>query len=145
MIQYNSKGLLRLSKYNKEGSKGVEIRLIKGIHGLFYSSKPEETRAFIRDKLQLPFTDTGEGWLIFDFKDGDLGVHPTGNDESLSGFHEISFYTENLEETVKELQGRGVEFNEEIKDEGFGYTIHLFIPGDIKVLLYQPKYTKGKK
>ncbi len=51
--------------------------MIKGIHGLFYSSKPEELRAFIRDKLKLPFSDVGDGWLIFDFQEGDLGVHPT--------------------------------------------------------------------
>jgi hypothetical protein len=33
--------------------------MIKGIHGLFYSSQPEELRAFIRDKLRLPFSDAG--------------------------------------------------------------------------------------
>ena len=51
--------------------------MIQGIHGLFYSSEPETLRAFLRDKLRLPFTDVGGGWLIFDFKEGDLGVHPT--------------------------------------------------------------------
>jgi hypothetical protein len=44
--------------------------MIKGIYGLFYSSKPEELRAFLRDKLRLPFSDVGGGWLIFDFKGG---------------------------------------------------------------------------
>jgi hypothetical protein len=52
--------------------------MIKGIHGLFYSSQPEELRAFIRDKLRLPFSDAGGGWLIFDFQEGDLGIHPIG-------------------------------------------------------------------
>jgi hypothetical protein len=66
--------------------------MIKGIHGLFYSSKPEElrARAFIRDKLKLAFSDTGAGWLIFDLEEGDLGVHPTDGDTQ-SGTHEISF------------------------------------------------------
>jgi hypothetical protein len=43
--------------------------MIKGIHGLFYSSEPEALRAFIRDKLGLPFTDAGGGWLIFDLRE----------------------------------------------------------------------------
>ena len=34
--------------------------MIQGVHALFYSSKPEELRAFLRDKLQLPYTDVGE-------------------------------------------------------------------------------------
>jgi hypothetical protein len=116
--------------------------MIKGIHGLFYSSKPEETRVFIRDKLKLPFSDVGDGWLIYDFQEGDLGVHPTEGGKTKTGFHEISFYTDNLENTVAELKERGVEFDTEIEDAGFGFTIHLTMPGDIKVMLYQPKYTK---
>ena len=40
--------------------------MIRGVHTMFYSSKAEELRAFIRDKLQFPHTDVGEGWLIFD-------------------------------------------------------------------------------
>jgi hypothetical protein len=51
--------------------------LIKGLHGLFYTSKPEEMRAFLRDKLGFPFTDIGEGWLIFDMPEADLGCHPS--------------------------------------------------------------------
>ena len=40
--------------------------MIRGLHGLFYSSEPEAARAFLRDKLKLPYSDVGEGWLIFD-------------------------------------------------------------------------------
>jgi hypothetical protein len=116
---------------------------IKGIHGLFYSSKPEELRAFLRDKLKLPFTDTGGGWLIFDFKEGDLGVHPTApGDESGSGSHDISFFTDDLAGTVTELKGRGVAFDDEITDRGYGLVTHLTMPGGVRVQLYQPKYQK---
>ena len=118
--------------------------MIRGIHGLFYSSKPEELRAFIRDKLQLPFNDTGDGWLIFDFKEGDLGVHPVETLDVPSGFHELSFFTDNIKETIAELQSRGVKFDNEITDQGFGYTITLTMPGDVKVLIYEPKYSKQK-
>ncbi len=40
--------------------------MIKGVHTMFYSSDPEATRAFLRDKLGFPYTDVGGGWLIFD-------------------------------------------------------------------------------
>ena len=40
--------------------------MITGVHPMFYSSKAEELRAFIRDKLDFPCTDVGGGWLIFD-------------------------------------------------------------------------------
>jgi len=51
--------------------------MIKGMHGLFYTPNPEEVRAFIREKLGLVHNDIGEGWLIFDLPEADLGVHPS--------------------------------------------------------------------
>jgi hypothetical protein len=118
--------------------------MIKGIHGLFYSSKPEEARAFLRDKLQLPFCDVGGGWLIFDFPEGDLGVHPTDGDAALSGHHDISFFTDDLAGTVAELKGRGVTFEREIEDHGYGLVTFLTLPGGVRVQLYQPKYRKSR-
>lgn len=49
------------------------------MHALFYTPNPEELRAFIRDKLGFPYTNTGEGWLIFDVPEADLGCHPSDN------------------------------------------------------------------
>ncbi len=117
--------------------------MIKGIHGLFYSSQPDQLRAFLRDKLQLPFSDVGGGWLIFDFKEGDLGVHPTeGTDGAPSGQHDISFFTDDVAKTVSELKRRGVRFDDEIADHGYGLVTHLTMPGGVRVQLYQPKYKK---
>lgn len=117
--------------------------MIRGMHGLFYSSEPEAARAFIRDKLKLPHTDIGEGWLIFDLPAGDLGVHPTDEkDPSLAGTHDVSFYCDDIHGTVAKLKERGVEFTEDVKDQGFGFVTHFKIPGGVKVLLYEPKYRK---
>jgi len=117
--------------------------MITGIHGLFYSSQAAELRDFIRDKLGLPCTDVGDGWLIFDFANGDLGVHPSGGSEAQSGTHNISFVTNDLEATVEELVGRGVELEGEIADRGFGFVTHIVMPGGLRVQLYQPKYQKA--
>jgi len=119
--------------------------MIKGLHGMFYSSEAEALRAFLRDKLRFPFTDVGEGWLIFDMPEGDLGVHPTDQHEDgpPSGTHNLSFYTDDIEGTVAELKGRGVEFLDEVSDAGFGRVTHFLMPGEVKVMLYEPRYEKG--
>lgn len=108
---------------------------------MFYSDKAEELRAFIRDKLALPYTDVGRGWLIFDAPSGDIGVHPTEG-KPPTGTHDVSFFCDDIEATVAELRGRGVEFTDEVDDRGYGYAIHFEMPGGVKVELYQPKYAK---
>ena len=111
--------------------------MIRGLHALLYTPKPEELRAFIRDKLGFPFTDTGEGWLIFDMPEADLGCHPSDR-----VFHSISFYCDNIRKTVEELKSRGVEFTSDISEEEWGLLTHFRMPGEVEVELYQPKYEK---
>jgi hypothetical protein len=111
--------------------------LIKGLHALLYTPRPEELRAFIRDKLKFPFTDAGEGWLIFDMPEAHLGCHPSDR-----VFHSISFYCDDIKKTVEELKSRGVEFASGITDEGWGLLTHFRMPGDVDVELYPPKYQK---
>jgi hypothetical protein len=115
--------------------------MIKGVHAMFYSSKADELRDFIKDKLQLPYTDVGGGWLIFDVKEGDVGCHPTDGDPA-SGTHDISFYCDDLKATVAELRSRGVRFDDDIADHGYGFVTHLTMPGGVKAQIYQPKYAK---
>lgn len=116
--------------------------MIRGMHGMFYTSQPEALRAFFRDKLALPATDVGEGWLIFNVPEADLGCHPSDHDEAPSGTPHISFYCDNIKKTVAQLKKRGVEFTEPIADHGYGLVTHFKAPGDFAVQLYQPKYTK---
>ena len=100
---------------------------------MFCSSQPEELRAFIRDKLGFPYTDVGDGWLIFDLPEADMGCHPADELEGKgSGTHHISFYCDDIEKTVAELKGRGVEFTEEIKDVGYGLATHFRVPGGLR-------------
>jgi len=118
--------------------------MIKGVHAMFYSSKAAELRDFIRDKLQIPYTDVGDGWLIFDLPEGDVGCHPTEKDPP-TGTHNVSFYCDDLKKTVAEIESRGVKFDDAIADHGYGFVTHLTMPGGVKVQLYQPKYAKGTK
>ncbi len=119
--------------------------MIRGIHGLFYTTQPEAARAFVRDKLRLPYTDVGDGWLIFDVPEADIGFHPIKESgERPSGTHEVSFYCDDIQGTVASLKKRGVVFDTEISDEGFGFVTFFTMPGGVKVELYEPKYAKRK-
>jgi catechol 2,3-dioxygenase-like lactoylglutathione lyase family enzyme len=116
--------------------------MIRGMHAMFYSSEAAALRAFLRDKLGLRGTDVGEGWLIFDVPEADLGVHPTEGAGPPSGTADISFYCDDIHQTVEALKSRGVEFTQEIVDHGYGLVTYFKVPGAFKVQLYEPRYTK---
>jgi predicted enzyme related to lactoylglutathione lyase len=119
--------------------------MIRGVHTMFYSSDAAGLRAFFSDKLGLKATDVGDGWLIFDLPEADLGCHPTekGDDEAPeSGTADISFYCDDIEKTVAELKARGVEFTAPVADHGYGLVTHFKVPGGFAIQLYQPKYAK---
>jgi predicted enzyme related to lactoylglutathione lyase len=116
--------------------------MIRGIHGLFYSSDADATRAFFRDKVQLPGSDIGQGWWIFDFAEGDMGVHPVDYGAK-AGDHDVSFYCDDIHGTVAAMKSRGVVFTQDVADHGYGLVTHFEAPGGLKVQLYEPRYTKG--
>ena len=118
--------------------------MITGVHTMFYSSEPETLRTFIRDKLGFPYTDVGQGWLIFDLPEAEMGCHPAdAADGAPSGMHHISFYCDDINKTVSELKARGVEFTDEVADMGYGLVTHFKMPGDFQVQLYQPRYRRN--
>jgi hypothetical protein len=111
---------------------------------MFYTSEPEALRTFLRDKLGFSATDVGDGWLIFDLPEADMGCHPADPAQGgkASGTADISFYCEDIRRTVAELKARGVDFTEEIADHGYGLVTHFKVPGNFAVQLYQPLYKK---
>src|SRR2546426_12399595 len=119
--------------------------MIRGLHGLFYSSEAQATRAFIRDKLKLPYSDVGDGWLIFDLPEADLGVHPIDNEgKTAAGTHDLTFYCDSIKDTVAELKARGVAFKNEIEDHGYGFVTYFTMPGGVEVQLCETKYVKKR-
>lgn len=88
--------------------------MIKGMHVGLNTPKAEEVRAFMRNKLGFPYSDPGNGWLIFDPPEGDIGANPS---EKIS--YTVSFYCDDFHKTTKELKLRGVECTSAITDEGW--------------------------
>ena len=116
--------------------------MIRGIHGLFYSTDADATRDFFRDKVKLPGSDIGHGWWIFDFAEGDMGVHPVDYGKE-GGAHDVSFYCDDIHGTVADMKSRGVAFTQDVADHGYGLVTYFEAPGGVKVQLYEPRYTKG--
>lgn len=113
--------------------------MIRGLHGLFYTTEADAMRAFMKDKMRLPFRDVGEGWLVFDVPEGDVGVHPT-EDDTMSGKHDVSFYCDDINGTIAGMQERGVEFEGAVEDHGYGLVTYFTMPGNVRVQLFEPRY-----
>ena len=109
--------------------------MITGVHGIIFSPDAEGVRDFFRDVLGFPSVDAGGGWLIFALPPAELGVHPG---EAYQ--HELYLMCDDIEATVKELEGKGVRFTKPIEDQRFGRLAALELPGGGELALYQPKH-----
>ena len=110
---------------------------ITGVHTLLYSSEAEALRKLLVDMIGLGHVDDGqdEGWLIFKLPPAELGVHPGD-----TAAHEISLMCDDLQSTMVELRGKGVEFRGEPIDEGWGVAVPMVLPGGVEMLLYEPRH-----
>src|SRR5688500_16549126 len=114
---------------------------INGLHGLFYTSEPEKLRAMLRDVFHFKSVDAGGGWLIFGMPPAELGVHPLEGENFEAGHrHLMSFLCDDINKTIAELRARGVTVVGEPKDEGYGITTMLHLPGGCEVMLYEPRH-----
>jgi catechol 2,3-dioxygenase-like lactoylglutathione lyase family enzyme len=109
---------------------------ITGVHTLIYTPEPDAVRAIFRDVFGWKHVDAGDGWLIFALPPGELAAHPTEDD----GSHELTLMCDDLEATMAELQAKGIEFEGEPLDGGWGITITMVLPGNTKLMLYEPRH-----
>lgn len=110
--------------------------MINAVHVVIYTKNANADREFFRDVLELTSVNAGQGWLIFALPPAELGIHPA--DEN--GRHELYFMCDDVETTVNELKGKGVEITKPVTDAGFGLLTALRLPGGGEVHLYQPKH-----
>lgn len=108
--------------------------MITALHALIYTKNPDEVREFLRDKLNLPYVDSGGGWLIFALPPAEVGVHPIDG----AGKHELYLMCDDLDATVAELTAKGVEFAGEVHEQDWGRQIAIRLPGGDTLGLYQP-------
>jgi len=72
-----------------------------------------------------------------------MGVHPTDpKDSPPSGTAHLSFYCDDIQQTVNDMKSRGVKFTQPIVEQDWGFVTSFEVPGDFQIMLYQPKYQK---
>ena len=80
--------------------------MITGAHAIIFSKDADAVRAFVRDVLEFPSVDAGNGWLIFALPPAELALHPAVD----AGHHELYLMCDDIHATVAELEGKGVAF-----------------------------------
>ena len=116
--------------------------MITGMHAIVYSDDAQALRDFFRDVLEFDAVDTGGGWLIFALPPAELGVHPT---EGAGGKHELYLMCDDINATVKELEGKGVEFVRPVEDAGWGLMTAMRVPGGGELGIYEPRHASPER
>ena len=103
---------------------------------MIFTTDAERDRVFFRDVLEFPSVDAGGGWLIFGLPPAELAAHPAEE----GGQHELYLMCDDINATVAELKGKGVDVARPIGDEGFGPLTAIRLPGGGELGLYQPRH-----
>ncbi|WP_130444385.1 extradiol dioxygenase [Kribbella rubisoli] len=111
--------------------------MINGAHVMIYSTDAAADRAFFADVLEYPSVDAGQGWLIFKLPPAEVAVHPAE-----VGSHELLLMCDDLEQTMAEMSGRGVEF-EAVERMRWGVLTAFRLPGGGRVGLYEPLHPRA--
>jgi catechol 2,3-dioxygenase-like lactoylglutathione lyase family enzyme len=113
--------------------------VINGSHVIVFSRDPEADRAFFADVLGQPHVDAGGGWLIFKLPPAEVAIHPSQD----SVEHELYFLCDDVEETMRDLRDKGVQFTQEITEERWGRVTRFRLPGGSDMGMYQPHHPRA--
>jgi hypothetical protein len=109
---------------------------IVGAHMLLYTPEAEAVRDVLRDAFEWEYVEDHPGWLIFALPPSEMGVHPSDG----STRHEICLMCDDIEQTMTELQAKGIDFRGAMQEESFGITTTMLLPGGVEILLYEPRH-----
>jgi hypothetical protein len=108
-----------------------------GAHSIIYSKDAEADRAFLRDVLELPNVDVGEGWLIFGLPPAELAVHPGDEND----YHEFYLMVDDVKAFIAAMKKRKIKCGK-VHDQGWGVLTHVMLPGGGKLGVYQPRHAR---
>jgi catechol 2,3-dioxygenase-like lactoylglutathione lyase family enzyme len=110
--------------------------MITGAHAMIFSADADADRRFLKDVLDLPWIDSGGGWLIFKLPPGELGVHGGDN-----GFHQIYFICDDVDAFVATLAEKGVACGG-IEQEPWGRITYVPLPGGGRLGVYEATHAR---
>ena len=110
--------------------------MITGMHAIVFSPEAEKVRAFFADVLGLPSADAGGGWLIFALPPAELAVHPADGQAR----HELYLMCDDIQATLADLRGKGVEVAQDVSDQGWGLLAAIRLPDGSELGIYEPRH-----
>lgn len=110
--------------------------MITGMHAIMFSPEAEKVRAFFADVLGMLSVDAGGGWLIFALPPAELAVHPADGDSH----HKLYLMCDNIQATLVELRGKGVEVARDVSDQGWGLLAAIRLPDGSEFPIYEPRH-----
>jgi catechol 2,3-dioxygenase-like lactoylglutathione lyase family enzyme len=110
--------------------------VITGMHAIVFSPEAEKVRAFFADVLGMPSVDAGGGWPIFALPPAELAVHPADGENR----HELFLMCDNIQDTLAELQAKGVEVARDVSDQGWGILAAIRLPDGSELPIYEPRH-----
>jgi hypothetical protein len=114
-----------------------------GTHLLLYSRDADADRTFLRDVLEIPAVDAGEGWLIFAMPPAEMGVHPGESQIEHAGANlaagTVYLMCRDLGATIKKLESKGVVCGA-VQEAGWGVVTSIPLPGGSSLGLYEPRH-----
>jgi hypothetical protein len=110
--------------------------MITGLHAIIFSPEAEKVRTFFADTLHMPSVDAGGGWLIFALPPAELAVHPADGENR----HELYLMCDDIQATLTELRGKGVEVAQEVSDQGWGLLAAVRLADGSELPIYEPRH-----
>jgi hypothetical protein len=111
--------------------------MIIGAHTILHSTNPQADREFLRDVLEFPSVDVGDGWLIFGLPPSEIAVH----DAEDNGRHTLYLMCDDVEAFVAQLADRDIVCDP-VEDEGWGLVTQFALPGGGQLHVYQPSHPR---
>jgi predicted enzyme related to lactoylglutathione lyase len=106
------------------------------MHAIMFSPEAEKVRMFFADVLGLPSADAGGGWLIFALPPAELAVHPAAGQTR----YELYLMCDDIQATLAELRGKGVEVAQDVSDQGWGLLAAIRLPDGSEFGIYEPRH-----
>jgi len=113
--------------------------VLTGAHVLIMSSDAHGDSAFLRDVLDLPHVDAGEGFLIFGLPPAEVAMHET--EPGHGGKHELYLICDDIHALVDEMTSRGMAC-EPIAERGWGSVSSIVLPSGLKLGVYEAHHAR---
>jgi len=108
-----------------------------GAHSILYSKDAEADRAFLRDVLNFPNVDVGQGWLIFGLPPSEVAIHPGDTGET----QEFYLMVDDVTAFIAEITALGHACTP-LSEQRWGSLTSVTCPSGMRLGVYQPKHAR---